>query len=240
MAEFRKFFKPQFSLLFVNKGFILSMNPQMSKVLMDQINEEGEPDFSLQYMNKIFILGINPQMGKVLMDEIKQQGEYLNLTVIVQVPLKDSRPLCNLCNRADDYFLRNLGQQIEEVLDQERGQQVAKKKEKVEEKDDSLLVQQLDEVLDKFRVKSPTKVDLPNYTLLTELPFKGAEMMRDLCNRSSNSFLRNLGKELDELLEELRDKRLAYESRRTREMDDLHDLPEEELDEDDIPYGKRL
>jgi len=111
-----------------------------------------KPQFSLQYLNGVFILGMNPQMTKALMDEIKNQGEQLNATLVAQIP------------------------------------------------------------------------------------FKGAEMMRDLCVRSSDFFLRNLGEQLDKTLDNLQQKRIAYESRQGHNRDN-DDLPEEDLD-DTGPYGR--
>ena len=78
-----------------------------------------------------------------------------------------------------------------------------------------------------------------NCTMETIIPFKAAEAMRDLCNRSSDFFLRNLGNQLEETLEELREKRLAYEARQSHNYEYEDDLPEEDLDTPPS-YGKRL
>ena len=79
-----------------------------------------KPQFSLQYMNGVFVLVMNPQMSKLLMDEIKEQGENVNLTAMVQIPFKGAEMLRDLCSRADDFFLRNLGGQFDQTLEELR------------------------------------------------------------------------------------------------------------------------
>ena len=84
-----------------------------------------KPQFSLQYMNGVFLLGMNPQMAKELMDEIKRQGETLNMTLVAQVPFKATEAMRDLCNRSDSFFLRSLGQQLDENLEELREKRLA-------------------------------------------------------------------------------------------------------------------
>ena len=84
-----------------------------------------KPQFSLQYMNGVFVLVMNPQMSKLLMDEIKNQGENVNLTAMIQIPFKGAEMLRDLCTRSSDFFLRNLGGQFDDTLEQLREKRLA-------------------------------------------------------------------------------------------------------------------
>jgi len=76
-------------------------------------------------MNGVFILASNPQFSKALMDEIKKQGEELNMTSVAQVPFKAAEALQVLCERSDDYFLRNLAGQLQEIMEELRDKRLA-------------------------------------------------------------------------------------------------------------------
>jgi hypothetical protein len=65
---------------------------------------------------------MNPQMAKTLMDEVKNQGENINMTLTVQIPIgkpgifSPAENVADLCNSSSDFFLRNLGDQLEKTL----------------------------------------------------------------------------------------------------------------------------
>ena len=77
-----------------------------------------KPLFNLNYVNGAFFLAANPQFLKLLMDEIHEQGENVNLTAMIQIQgVKWAESLRDLCMRADDYFLRNLGGQFDQIIE---------------------------------------------------------------------------------------------------------------------------